>query len=204
MSLSAPQVFNGTTDAIEEREVNSEWGQIWVNGYYQQDITAFTGTASVGQTQVPVAGQDTTIYRTARKTRTGTLNFRKADSRWEDLMLTYLGMTADDRRALRAQGLEAFPQVQLLLVLDDPDSWGAEIIQLNSVRFWEIPLGYSGSDLIERSMSCTWTSEQILQAIARPGNKQGVANALRKAIPTTSSAYTSGKNYGAFGQNTVF
>jgi hypothetical protein len=204
MSVSTPNLeqgyaplLTGSTTSLEEREVSAEYGQVWVNGFYQQDITAFTGTVSIGQTSLGVAGSDGTVYRTTRKTKTGTLNYRKADSRWEALMLTYDSLSPDDRRALRANGLSAFPQVQLLIVLDDPDSWGAEVLQLNTVRFWDIPVGYSGDSIIERSLTATWESNQLLVAINRPGN-------LQSAAAQSSYPDATGKTYGAFGGNPVF
>jgi hypothetical protein len=204
MSVSTPTLepgysplLTGTTTSLEEREVSAEYGQVWVNGYYQQDITAFTGTGSIGQTSLGTAGSDGTVYRTTRKTRTGTMNYRKADSRWEALILTYMSLTPGDRRALRANGLSAFPQVQLLLVLDDPDSWGAEVLQLNTVRFWDIPIGYSGDGVIERSITATWEGEQLLVAINRPGN-------LQNAAAQSSYPNATGRTYQAFGGYPVF
>jgi hypothetical protein len=205
MSTSVPSAYQGgVTSAIEQREVNSEYGQLWINGFYQQDLVSFSGTVAMGRSEIPVAGQDTIVYRTGRKSRDGTLSYRKADSRWEDLILTFMGLTPDDRRALRAMGIDALPTVQILVVLDDPDAWGAEVLQLNGVQFWSMPVGYTGSDIIQRDLPCTWTSEQLLLAIDRPGNDQGTANAVRPAIPTTAPGYDSGTGYTAFGGDPVF
>ena len=198
-------LFTGVTNEIEEREVNSEWGQIWINGYYQQDLVGFTGTAAIGRNELAVAGSDKTVYRTTRQTRDGTLSYRKADSRFEFLLLTYMGLSADDKRALRAQGIDPFPQVQLLIVLDDPDSWGAEILQLNGVRFWSMPVGFTGADIIQRDLPVTWDSEQLLLAIPRPGaadpSKQG---SIASQAAHAALGFDSGVSYGGFGADTVF
>jgi Phage tail tube protein len=196
-----PTPYSGVTNQIEEREVNSEWGQLWVNGFYQQDLVAFTGTAAIGRTEVAVAGSDTTVYRTTRQTRDGTISYRKSDSRWEYLILTYMGLSANDKRALRAQGIDPFPQIQLLVVLDDPDSWGAEILQLNGVRMWSMPLGYTGADIIQRDIPVTWDSEQLLLAIPRPGNLQG---SIGTEQAHAALGFDSGTSYGAFGGPPVF
>ena len=200
-----PAPFSNVTNQIEEREVNSEWGQIWVNGHYQQDLIAFTGTAAIGRTEVAVAGNDKTVYRTTRQTRDGTLSYRKADSRWEYLILNFMGLTANDKRALRAQGIDPWPRLQLLIVLDDPDSWGAEILQLDGVRLWSIPLGYTGADIIQRDIPVTWESEQLLLAVSRPGaaaaDKQG---SIASQAAHAALGFDSGKSYGPFGEDTVF
>ena len=200
-----PAPFSGVTNQLEEREVNSEWGQLWINGHYQQDLVAFTGTAAVGRTEVAVAGNDKTVYRTTRQTRDGTLSYRKADSRWEYLILNFMGLTANDKRALRAQGIDPWPRLQLLIVLDDPDSWGAEILQLDGVRLWSIPLGYTGADIIQRDIPVTWESEQLLLAIPRPGaadpSKQG---SIASQAAHAALGFDSGQSYGAFGEDTVF
>jgi hypothetical protein len=182
------------TTYIEEREVNSEYGEIWHEGYYQGDLIAFSGTLAIERRDVPVAGQDATVYRRGRVTRTGTLSIAKCDSRWEALIIYYAGLSVDQRRTLRNQGIDPFPSSQLLIKLDDPDGWGPEEILFSGIKFWEIGVGYAGSTIIQRDIPVTWQSERMLTAIARPGNLQAI-----EGIPASPA----GQTYPAFAGNPV-
>ena len=172
--LQGASQLNGPlyTEYLEEREVNSEYGQIYHEGQYQGDMIAVTGTISVEKREVPVAGQDIMVYRRGRVTRTGTLSIAKCDSRWEAMMIYFAGLTVEERRLLRNSGIDPFPSTTLMVKLDDPDSWGAEEIQLAGVRFWEIGLGYAGATIIQRDLPFSWQSERMVHAIPRPGNLQ--------------------------------
>jgi hypothetical protein len=184
-----------TTTYLEEREVNSEYGELWHEGYYQGDLIAFSGTISIERRDVPVAGQDDTVYRRGRISRTGTLSVAKCDSRWEALIIYYAGLGVDQRRTLRNAGIDPFPSTTLLIRLDDPDSWGEEDIQIVGVKFWEIGLGYAGSSIIQRDLPVTWQSESMLDAIPRPGQLQTSV----EGIPASNQPAT----YPAYGGNPV-
>jgi hypothetical protein len=75
-----------------------------------------------------------------------------------------------DRRIDRAAGRDSFPETWFTIRVDDPDSWGAEEIQLLGVRLWEIAIGYTMGDLLEREIPFTWEYEKLIQGVPRPGN----------------------------------
>src|SRR4051794_27045848 len=115
---------------IEERQIDGNYGEIYHNGHFQADITAFTGTISIEQRALPVAGENTTIYRRGRISRTGSFSLIYVDSRFTELFFNYTEKSASDRRKDRAAGVESFPDFQFIIRLDDPDAWGAEEIAL--------------------------------------------------------------------------
>jgi hypothetical protein len=180
-----------TTSALEERQINAEYGEIWHAGYYQGDLVEFSGRVSIERREIPVAGQDKVVYRRGRVGRDGSVRISKVDSRFEALVIYYANLSVQDRRNLRGQGIDPFPATELILKLDDPDSWGAEEIKLTGVRFWETALGFGGNSIIQRDVPTTWDREQIVAAVPRPGNKQG-------ATPPAGL-----QTYGGYGGNTV-
>jgi len=183
-----------STEYLEQREVNSEFGEIWHEGHYQGDLIAFAGSLSIEKREVPVAGQDNIIYRRGRISRTGTLSVAKCDSRWEAYMIYFAGLSVQARRKLRNEGINPVPPTVLMIKLDDPDSWGAEEIALYGVQFWEIGLGYAGQTIIQRDIPVTWQSEKMLRAIPRPGNMQAA-----EGIESNPE----GQTYPAFGETPV-
>jgi Phage tail tube protein len=163
------------TSAVEERRIDGNYGEIFHEGKYQGDLASFTGRVAIERRTIQRAGADQVIYRRGTVSREGTFVVNKVDTRFEARLLEYANMTVDQRRALRDQGVEAWPETDFIVVLNDPDAWGAERIQITGVKLWEIAIGFAPGDLIERDLPATWRTEKILQAIGRPGNKQGAA-----------------------------
>ena len=165
--------------------MDGNYGEIYHSGHYQQDIRDFSGRIAIERRELPRAGTNTIVYRKGRITREGSIRIAKVDSRFEALFLIYANKTTTERRADRGQGIDSFPDTQLLIRLDDPDSWGAEEIMLFGVKFWEIPIGFTQNDMVERDIPCTWHSEMLVSAIPRPHNKQGALAHLGPGDRTT-------------------
>ena len=197
--LAGGTALNGplTTEYLEEREVNSEYGEIWHEGHYQGDLIGFSGTISIEKREVPVAGQNTVIYRRGRVARNGTLSIAKCDSRWEAYIIYMASLSTQERRKLRNEGINPTPPTYLMIKLDDPDSWGAEEIVIYGVKFWEIGIGFAGSSIIQRDIPCTWQSEKMISAIPRPGNLQSSAETVEH------NTFPDGKGYPGYGETPV-
>lgn len=162
-----------TAGPIEERQIDGNYGEIYHNGKYQGDLRDFSGRLAIERREIPRAGTTGIVHRRGRVTRDGGLRIGKVDSRWEDMFFKTAGMTEAEKRRRRGQGIPVVDDAQLLIKVDDPDSWGSEEIMLFGVKFWEIPIGFTQNDMKELDIPCTWTSEELVKAIPRPGNKQG-------------------------------
>jgi Phage tail tube protein len=163
------------TGSVEERRIDGNYGEIFHEGHYQGDLIAFTGRISIERRQIQRAGTNSSVFRRGVIGREGSFVINKVDSRFEEKFIEYANLTTDERRAMRDSGVEAWPATEFIIKLDDPDSWGAERIAITGVRLWEIGIGFTAGDMVERDMPCTWTSEKVLGGIGRPGNKRGHA-----------------------------
>jgi hypothetical protein len=174
--------------AIEERIIDGNYGEIFHNGKYQGDFRDFTGRIAIERREIPRAGTTGVVYRRGRISRDGTLRIAKVDSRFEALLIDYANTSEEEKRIRRGQGIPTFPDTQLTIKLDDPDSWGSEIITIFGVKFWEIGIGFTQNDMVERDIPVTWQREAMPKAIPRPGNKQGAAASLNQGDITTYPA----------------
>jgi hypothetical protein len=158
---------------VEERQIDGNFGEIYHNGHYQGDLRDFTGRIAIERRELPRAGGVDTVYRRGRVTREGTFRLTKIDSRWEELFFNYSDKSPEDMRGDRARGVDSMPDMQFIIRLDDPASWGAEEIALFGVKFWELGIGFTSNDMLERDLPCTWQANTLVRGIPRPGNKHG-------------------------------
>lgn len=178
---------------IEERAIDGNYGEIFYKGIYQGDITDVSGTVVVAKQEIPVAGTDRTVLRRGRVARDGTMTILKVDTRFEALILGYAGMTPQERREKRGQGVPVFPGVSIIIKLADPESWGTEELQLLGVKMWQTSIGFAPNAMVTNSIPITWNNEKILNAIPRPGEEQllqelGVPAQLDEGAITTYPA----------------
>lgn len=169
---------NPTLPAIEERQIDGNYGEIFHNGHFQADLRDFSGRLAIERREIPRAATNTMVYRRGRITRDGSVRIGKVDSRWENVFVQYANMSAEEKRQRRAAGIPIIVDSQLLIKLDDPESWGAEEMVLFGVKFWEVGIGFTMDTLTERDIPVTWQAEAIPKAIPRPGNHQGAAGQL--------------------------
>jgi hypothetical protein len=162
-----------TTVTLEDRRVDGQWGEVWHQGVYQGDILEITGRIAIERREIPRAGTNNVAFRRGRVSREGSFRVGKVDSRFEKFILDMAGISVQQRRAARDQAVDLFPETWFMVRIDDPDSWGAEELQLLGVRFWEIPIGFTMGDLLEREIPFTWEEENLMKGIPRPGNHSG-------------------------------
>lgn len=161
------------TGTVEERQIDGNYGEIYHEGHYQGDIVSFTGRVAIERRTIQVAGSNRVVHRRGTISREGTFVINKVDTRFENKILSYAGYTTAERRAFRDAGIDPWPSTDFIIKIDDPDSWGAERIHIMGVKLWEIGLGFSPGEMINRDLPCTWHTEKILDSIGRPGNLQG-------------------------------
>jgi hypothetical protein len=57
------------------------------------------------------------------------------------------------------------PAYTLRFIIDDPDAFGAEEIELTRVKFWEANFGYQNNEILEESIPFTFQNHNLLQCI---------------------------------------
>ena len=160
----------GTNAVIPaEKRIDGMYGEIWVAQQWWADVVEITGTITVERKPVNPAGTTQTYNKRGRVTREGTFRVDKADSRHERDFINNVNRSLADRRANR--NVPWFPKFNMVVVLDDPDAWGREQIQLMNCEIWTMPVGYSLTEMVMREIQFTWEFEdtQSMQAISAPG-----------------------------------
>jgi hypothetical protein len=171
---------------IEERAIDGNYGELYHNGHFQGDMQGFTGRLSIERRELPRAGTNQSVFRRGRVSRDGSVSRLKVDSRFEHMFIRIANLSEEEKRRARAElGQSIVPDTQLMIKLDDPDSWGAEEILLTGVKFWELPIGFTMNDMITHDLPVTWQGEELVKAIPRPHNRQGALGAL----PTGERTY---------------
>lgn len=147
-ALTAAEIMDGST------------GEVRINGKWQADVTDVTGTVRQERRTVNMSGRRRASYKGGQVSGEGTLRFQKVDDRWEKDFFQHTSLSLKEQRELKKQGLlksRAFP---LLIVVDDPEAYGASYLKLGGVIVWEMPVGYSLTELIERELPITWETEE--------------------------------------------
>ena len=144
-----------------EKRIDGMYGEAWVDGVWWADLIEITGTITVEKKEITPAGSVQTFNKRGRVTREGTCRFDKVDSRHEQKFLNSVNESLAVRRDNR--GTPWFPKFNLLISLNDPHSWGAEEITLGGCEFWNMPIGFSLSDMRQTELEFTWETESFGQ-----------------------------------------
>ena len=142
-----------------EKRIDGMYGEVWVDGKWWADLIEISGTITVEKKPINPAGSVQTFNKRGRVTREGTCRFDKVDSRHEKKFIDSVNRSLQDRRNNRAAAW--FPRFNMLLQLDDPDSWGAEKITLGGCEFWNMPIGFSLADMRQIELEFTWEYENF-------------------------------------------
>ena len=140
-----------------EKRIDGMYGEAYCNGVWWADLVEITGTITVEKKAITPAGSVQTFNKRGRVTREGTCRFDKVDSRHEQKFINSVNASLTTRRDTR--GTPWFEKFNLIVSLNDPDSWGAENITLSGCEFWNMPLGFSLSDMRQIELEFTWESE---------------------------------------------
>ena len=144
-----------------EKRIDGMYGEVWVDGVWWADLIEVSGTITVEKKAINPAGSVQTYNKRGRVTREGNCRFDKVDSRHEEKFINSVNKSLDARRQERKSGITWFPRFNMLLQLDDPDSWGAEKITLGGCEFWNMPIGFSLADMRQLELEFTWEWESF-------------------------------------------
>lgn len=153
------------TPLAPEKRIDGAYGEALRGGQWLADVIEVSGTISIDRREVPMAGSVNTGYKRGRASREGTLRFQKVDDRWEKEFMDYTSLSLAQRRAARNNKVPVGAPFYLTLTVDDPDAPGPSSYGLDGVVMWTMPFGYSITDMMDREVTITWTTEELLAGI---------------------------------------
>lgn len=136
------------------RVINGQYGEVWQEGKWLTNVQSAEATVEINKEEILRSGTRWKGHKVTSLSGSGTIRGYKVTSDFIKL----IGSVASDRGK---------PYVtELILKLDDPESFGAERVRLKSVQFDQIPLGtFEVGSLVEEELPFTFSGYDLLDAI---------------------------------------
>lgn len=136
-----------------ERVINGTWGEVWVDDDYMAEVTALEAKVSLEKTEVNQVGTLAKGYKVTGIEGKGTLKMNKVSS-------YFIWKLSGNIKAGKTTSCT------IISKLADPDSFGAERIQLNGCTFDELTLAdWEAKKLGEESIAFSFTGWDVLDCI---------------------------------------
>lgn len=135
------------------RVINGTFGEVWVDGDYMAEATGLEAKVKLDKQEVNQTGTLEKGYKIVGTDGTGTLKMNKVTS-------YFLKKLSENMKAGKTT------TATIISKLADPDSFGAERVQLNGCIFDELTLvNWEAKKLSEESIPFTFSSWEVLDAI---------------------------------------
>ena len=136
-----------------EKVINGTWGEVWVDDDYMAEVTALEAKVSLEKTEVNQVGTLAKGYKVTGIEGKGTLKMNKVSS-------YFIRKLSGNIKAGKTTSCT------IISKLADPDSFGAERIQLNGCTFDELTLAdWEAKKLGEESIAFSFTGWDVLDSI---------------------------------------
>lgn len=136
-----------------EKVINGTWGEVWLDDDYMAEVTALEAKVSLEKTEVNQVGTLAKGYKVTGIEGKGTLKMNKVSS-------YFIRKLSDNIKAGKTTSCT------IISKLADPDSFGAERIQLNGCTFDELTLAdWEAKKLGEESIAFSFTGWDVLDSI---------------------------------------
>lgn len=136
-----------------EKVINGTWGEVWVDDDYMAEVTALEAKVSLEKTEVNQVGTLAKGYKVTGIDGKGTLKMNKVSS-------YFIRKLSANIKAGKTT------TCTIISKLADPDSFGAERIQLNGCTFDELTLAdWEAKKLGEESIAFSFTGWDVLDCI---------------------------------------
>lgn len=110
-----------------EQVMNGTWGEVWINGEYLAEVTAFEAKVTLTKADVNMTRKLSKGYKVTGYEGKGTVKLNKVTS-------FFLKLTNDNIKAGKQTS------VTIISKLDDPDALGPERVVIKDATFDEIAL----------------------------------------------------------------
>ncbi|NGQ95501.1 phage tail tube protein [Brevibacillus sp. SYP-B805] len=136
------------------RTIYGDFGEVWMDGKWLTNFNHAEASVEVGKEEIRRSGTRWTGHKVTSLTGTGTISGYKVTT---DLVEA-ISQVAKDRGK---------PFVtELVLKLDDPDSYGAYRVRLKGVQFDTIPLmNFQAGSIVEEELPFTFSGFEFLDVI---------------------------------------
>ena len=136
-----------------ERVINGTWGEVWVDDDYMAEVTALEAKVSLEKAEGNQVGTLAKGYKVTGIEGKGTLKMNKVSS-------YFIRKLSGNIKASETTSCT------IISKLADPDSFGAERIQLNGCTFDELTLAdWEAKKLGEESIAFSFTGWDVLDCI---------------------------------------
>lgn len=142
-----------------DRTINGSYGELFLDGVWQTQVQRVEGRITINRREVRLAGARQTGFKATGTSGDGTITGFKVTSH-------FLRMVGAYQRHSRSRQVPALIRYEL----DDPEAFGAEVVELLGVKFWEVPIGFQVDELVEEAIPFTFINHNLLSCI--DGNLQ--------------------------------
>ncbi|MFP4976470.1 phage tail tube protein [Paenibacillus sp. CN-4] len=136
------------------RVINGTYGYVYHNGQWLTNIKSAEANVEITKEEIKRAGSRWTAHKVTGLNGTGTISGYKVTSEFVER----IGQIADDKAGTFI--------TELILKLEDPESYGAYRVRLKGVTFDKIPLmQFELGTLVEEELPFTFTGYELMDAL---------------------------------------
>lgn len=136
-----------------EQVMNGTWGEIWIDGTYMAEVTAFEAKVTLDKTDVNMTRRLAKAQKVTGFSCSGQITMNKVSS-------YFIKKLSDDMK----KGKQTV--CTIISKLDDPDALGAERIVIKDAVFDELTLAnWSAKTLGEEQTSFTFSDWDLLDTV---------------------------------------
>lgn len=136
------------------KTINGSFGTCWHEGNWLTNVTGVEATVEIDKEEIKRAGTRWVGHKTMSITGTGTVKSYKLTTGFTKLIAQVL----DD--------VSSPYTTELIVKLEDPESYGVERVRLKGVQFDSIPLvNYETGSIVEEELPFTFSGFEYLDEI---------------------------------------
>ncbi|MBD2867742.1 phage tail tube protein [Paenibacillus arenilitoris] len=136
------------------RVINGTFGYVYHDGQWLTNIKSAEANVEITKEEIKRAGSRWTAHKVTGLSGTGTISGYKVTSEFVEL----IGKIADDKAGTFI--------TELIIKLEDPESYGAYRVRLKGVTFDKIPLiQFEVGSLVEEELPFNFTGYELLDVI---------------------------------------
>lgn len=133
-----------------EQVMNGKWGEIWIDGEYMAEVTAFEAKISYDKTDVNMTRRLTKAYKVTGISCSGSVTMNKVTS-------YFIRKLSDATK----QGKQV--SCTIISNLDDPNGIGSERVVIKDAVFDELPLAnWSSGSMVEEQVAFTFSDWDVI------------------------------------------
>ncbi|MCP8970042.1 phage tail tube protein [Ectobacillus ponti] len=137
------------------RVINGTFGYVYHNGEWLTNIKSAEATVEIAKEEIKRAGTRWTAHKVTGLTGSGTISGYKVTTEFVET----IGKIADDTAGTFI--------TELILKLEDPESFGAYRVRLKGVTFDKIPLiNFEVGSLVEEELPFNFTGYELIDTIS--------------------------------------